>query len=312
MDNRSYSQTYNSNIIIGNYIILPRALVLPNNTLLVSQVGPDNNTWSLKAIDVPKYTDRDKGYFNTNINTTFPKINDNLIFSDIKNILINFYDPVKLSDGKLSIYYQPNGQEKNLRQSTTCTSTTAKCTLENDDKRVTVTVLDSVLSKSGGNYFIQVDNNFVKDRVHEEPLLGIKENIWKFKIKDGKTPYPIISSISGLLRLNVEGTEIYQSKSNERNEFFNALLDELAEKVILIPRERLRKESKEQIDHDSNLLLISITIDETKNHDEKDANTAMLDLKNMMINLDQTFIGQGDHTKYLDYTYGFNPKRKLL
>ncbi|GBB89883.1 hypothetical protein RclHR1_16700003 [Rhizophagus clarus] len=245
--------------------------------------------------------------FNTNIESTFPKINDNLTFSDITNISINFYDPVILSDGKLSIYCQPDGQEKILRQSTSCI-TPAQCTLDNDDKRVTVKVLDSVLSKSGGIYFIKVDNNFIKDKVYEEPLLGIKENIWKFTINGSETQYPIISSISGFLRLNVDGTEIYQSKSNERNEFFNALLDELAEEVILIPRERLSKDSREQIEPGSKLLLFSITIDEAKNHDEKDVNTAMLDLKNMMENSDQTFIGQGNYTKYLDSTFGFQPK----
>jgi hypothetical protein len=292
-------------------------LILPNNTILTRQDEPGNNTWVLKVIDVPKYTNRNTEYFNTNIESTIPKINDILKFSDIKNISINFYDPVKLSDGKLSIYYQLNDQRKILRQSTSCTGpTAAQCMLENDDKRVTVKVLDSVLSKSGGNYFIKVDNNFVKNKVYEEPLLGIKENVWKFTIEDSKIQYSIISSISGLLRLNEEGTDkIDRSKSNdERNEFFNALLGELAD-VILIPRERLSKDSKEQFDPDSKdkrLLIFSIKISEVKNRDEKDANTTMYDLKNMMVNRDQTFIGQGDYTKYLDSTFGFKPKRKLL
>ncbi|GBB88341.1 hypothetical protein RclHR1_01490022 [Rhizophagus clarus] len=290
-------------------------LILPNNTLLILQGVPDNNnTWALTVIDVPKYTNRNTEYFNTNIELTFPKINDYLKFSDIKNISINFYDPIKLSDGKLSIYYyQPNGQGKILlRQSTFFTSPTAQCTLDNDDKRVNVTVLDSVLSKSGGNYFIKVDTSFVKDRVYEEPLLGIKENVWKFTIKDSKMQYPIINSISGLLRLNVEGTnKIDELTSNERNDFFNALLGELAD-VILIPKDRLSKDSKEQVDHDSKdkKLLISIKINEVKSHDEKDVNTTMYDLKNMMANSDQTSIGQGDYTKYLDSTFGFQPKRK--
>ncbi|GBB95381.1 hypothetical protein RclHR1_02520016 [Rhizophagus clarus] len=155
-----------------------------------------------------------------------------------------------------------------------------------------------------------VDNNFVKDRVYGEPLLGIKENIWKFTIKNSETKYPIISSISGLLKLNVEGTDkIDRLKSNERTEFFNALLDELAD-VILIPKERLNKDSKEQFDPDSKdkKLLISIKINEVNNHDEKDVDTAMYDLRNMMANSDQTFIGQGDFTKYLDSTFGFKPK----
>src|SRR5207244_5727621 len=127
--------------------------------------------------------------------------------------------------------YQKYNQRKILRQSTSCTGTTVtQCTLENGDKRVIVKILDSTLSKSGGSYFVKVDNNFVKNRVYEEPLLGIKENIWYFTIENNNIPYPIISSTSGLFRLTVEGTnKIKNSSDGERKQLFITLLKELAD-----------------------------------------------------------------------------------
>jgi hypothetical protein len=286
-------------------------IILPNNTLLIPQIGL-GNTWELNVIDLPKFMDRDHGYFNTNVESTFPKINDSVKFSDTTNISIDFYDSVKVSDGKLSIY-QMYDQRQILRQSTSCIgATVTQCTLENDDKRVIVKLLDSTLSKSDGIYFVRVDNNFVKDRVHEEPLLGIKKDIWYFIIED-KIQYPIISSTSGLLRLTVEGTDKLKNLSNdERKQFFNTLLDELAD-VVLIPRERLSKNSKEQIDPDSKgkQLLISIKINEAKDHYEKDVDSVIQNLNNMMANSEQTLIGQGNTTQYLDSNFGFKPDRKL-
>ena len=74
-------------------------LMLSNNTLLTPLIRRNitNNTWELSVIDLHKLTDRDHGYSNTNTNikSTFPKINDSLKFSDITNISINFYDSVK-------------------------------------------------------------------------------------------------------------------------------------------------------------------------------------------------------------------------
>jgi len=184
--------------------------------------------------------------------------------------------------------------------------------LENNDKKVTVKVLNGALSKSG-TYFIEIDNKFVKDRVYDEHLLGIKENIWKFTIEDSKTQYPIISSKSGLLRLNVEGTvKITRLTNDKRNELFNTLLGELSD-VILIPKERLNKISKEQFDPNSKdrKLLISLKINEAKDHNEKDVDTIVQDISNMMTNSKQTLIEQGNITKYLDSTFGFKPNRKL-
>jgi hypothetical protein len=122
--------------------------------------------------------------------------------------------------------------------------------------------------------------------------------------------YTITSSTSGLLRLTVEGTNIIKNSSNdEKNQFFNTLLDELAE-AVLISRNRLSINGKKQIDPQSNdKLLININIDETKNPHEKDVNSVIQDINNMMSNNDQTLIGY-EKLSNLDFNYGFKPARK--
>ncbi|CAB4376640.1 unnamed protein product [Rhizophagus irregularis] len=278
--------------------------VLPNNTLLIAQMEY-NNTWGFNAIDIPKLTN-DNGYYNTNIESTFPEINST-IPSGITNTSINFYIPVTLSGGRLSIF-QTIGERKILRQSTSGT----QCILDNDNKRVIVNILNSTLSKSGGNYFIKIDSNFVKSRIYGEPLLGVREDTWNFIIEDKRYIYTITSSTTALLRLTVRGTNIIKNSTyDEKKHFVNTLLDELSD-AVQISRGRLRS-IKNQMDPNSNdgRLLININIEETKDPHEKDVNSVIQDINYMMSNNDQTPIGYGQLTN-LDFTYGFNPAPNYL
>ncbi|CAB4376667.1 unnamed protein product [Rhizophagus irregularis] len=281
--------------------------VLPNNTLLIAQIEY-NNTWRLHVIDLPKQTERGNGYFNTNIKSTYPEIHSS-INSDITNISIDFYKPVTLSsdvDGKILIY-QKIGQKIILRQKTFAT----QCKLDNDDTRVIIDILNSTFSKSGGIYFVKIENNFVKDRNYREPLLGVKENVWSFTIEDKKMTYTFTSSTTGLFRLTEKGTEYCEGLSDDKqNKFFDELLDELADAVQIL-RNRLSKYKNYQIDPNSNKskqkkFLISIKIEETKNEYEKDVDTVIKDISYMMSNNNQTPIGNYQ-LAYLDSNYGFNP-----
>ncbi|GBB88967.1 hypothetical protein RclHR1_01560003 [Rhizophagus clarus] len=288
------NQLLNANL---NYAHTP----LPNNTFLIAQME-HNNTWILNLIDLPKFTN-DGGYFNTNVESTYPAINS-LIPStdpDIKNISIDFRDPVTLSDGNLTIYKVDQGNI--LRQITPGT----RCTLVNDNTRVIINIINNTFGKSGGNYSITIGNNFVKSRIYGEPLLGVSGGIWNFEIEDKKYIYTITNPTSGLFRLTVEGTNILKhSSDDENNQFFNNLLDELAE-ALLISRNRLSKNNKNQIDPDSgDKLLISINIDETKDPYEKDVNSAIQDINTMMSFSSQTPIGYG-MLYNLDSTYNFKP-----
>jgi hypothetical protein len=158
--------------------------ILPNNTLLVPQFE-DGNYWQFLAIDLPKFfSDKDNGYLNINVEATFPAINETISLK-IPEISINFYNPVKLSNGKLSIYQVVDDQEYLLRQSIPHD----KFSIENDGKTLSAVVLESTFSVSKGNYFIKMDNNLVIDTAYGEPLLGIRENVWRFMTKEKKDPF---------------------------------------------------------------------------------------------------------------------------
>jgi hypothetical protein len=194
-----------------------------NNTLLVSQIET-NNSWKFLVIDLPKFAGNiDNGYSNLHVKSTVPAINS-FINSNISKISIDFYKPVELSNGKLSIY-QVISNKTYLRQ----LISSLKCSMENN-KTVIADVLESTFSASKGSYFVKMDNNFVKDRAYKEPLLGIRENVWKFITKEKSDTFS--PSTTGFLRLNSSGTQLFDNLSQEeRNNFFNTLLKELSDAV---------------------------------------------------------------------------------
>jgi hypothetical protein len=259
-----------------------------------------NNSWQFQVIDLPKFA-TDEGYSNTNVNATYPPVNSS-INSNIPKISIDFYKPVELSEGELSIY-QVIGDQNFLRQSTPA----VLCSIENNGKTVSADVLESTFSVSKGNYFIKVDNNFVRDRSYKEPLLGIRENIWSFITEEKKdTPS---HSVTALLRLTQDGTQLF----NQLTDFFDTLLRELSV-AVPVNRSRLTTDGKTQLDKSANgrQYLISIVIKETD--DEYDSNVVSIInfIDTMVKHKYQTLIGSGTVTRYLDESYGFKPSCEYL
>ncbi|CAG8524038.1 813_t:CDS:10 [Rhizophagus irregularis] len=279
--------------------------ILPNNTLLVSQVE-NSNSWQFQVIDLPKFDgNRDNGYFNLNVESTVPAIKTT-INPNIQNITINFYDPVELSNGLLSIY-QLIDNKPYLRQSISQSS----CKLENGGKTVNANILGSTFSVSNGNYFIKMDNGFVVDKSYKEPLLGIRDNVWNFNIEPKKDPFA--PSTTGLLRLSPEGTSYFDSLSQEQQtNFFNTLLNDLSN-AVPVPRPRLTSNEKTQLDLTVNekQYLISIGIKETNDENDLSVVTVVNNINTMVKNKAQTPIGSGMATRYLDQVYGFNPSPNL-
>ncbi|CAG8708201.1 19983_t:CDS:2, partial [Rhizophagus irregularis] len=288
--------------IVGNY------LILPNNTVLFSRIGMNSNSynsWNFDVIDVPKSVD-DNGYLNANIISTYPEINSSVGLG-INNISINYNHPIELSDGRLLIYQLLDDQTILLRQNISCTDDNSKCKIFNNNKNVIIQIFRFTFGISG-NYFIKIENNFVKDITYKEPLLGVGAHIWKFNFINEKE-YDITRSTSGLVRLTVPGTKYFQNLSiSDQDQFVDQLLNDIAE-TVQIQLSRLSKSNVNQIDPSSNQkqLLISIFIEETKNQDEKDVNTIIRDINDAIIYKDQTLIGMGDSTTYLDSNYGFVP-----
>ncbi|CAB4428016.1 unnamed protein product [Rhizophagus irregularis] len=280
--------------------------ILHNNTLLVSQLETDNS-WRFQVIDLPKVVgNKDKGYFNVKVESTYPAINST-IRPDIQNVKINFYDPVELSDGNLTIYQLIDNQPY-LRQYITKSS----CTVSIDGKTVIAKILDSTFSVFSGIYYIKMDNNFVRDKTYKESLLGIRDNIWNFNVKQKEVPFA--HSMNGLLRLTPEGTKYFDSLPQEnRSNFFNNLLNDLAD-VIPVPRSRLTSDEKTQLDLNVNekQYLISIGVEETRvDNDYLSVETVVNDINTMVKSKDLTSINNGQASKYLDQSYGFIPTLDL-
>ncbi|CAB5217332.1 unnamed protein product [Rhizophagus irregularis] len=279
--------------------------ILYNNTLLVSQLETDNS-WRFQVIDLPKFNgNKDKGYFNFdnfNVESTDPAINST-ISPDIQNVKINFYDPVELSDGNLTIYQLIDNQPY-LRQYITKSS----CTVSIDGKTVIAKILDSTFSVSGGIYYIKMDNNFVRDKTYKEFLLGIRDNIWNFNVKQKEVPFA--PSMNGLLRLTPEGTKYFDSLPQEqRSNFFNILLNDLSN-AIPVSRSRLTSNEKTQLDLSSvneKQYLISIGVEETRVDNDISVATVVNNTNTMVKSKDLTLINNGQASKYLDQSYGFIP-----
>lgn len=197
----AYGYTYSKDTGINNWSFLQPSitnasfiLILPNNTLLLPQPG-SNNSWSFFTADLsrltedcdPDFGDRDHDYSNFQVNTTNPQINST-ISTSTNNITITYFKPVELSSGNILIY-QVEDSGDILRQTVNGIASNNYCSISDDELTVTVKVIKSAFSKPGGKFYIKVDNNFVKDKAHREPLRGITENIWKFNTGKFITPH---------------------------------------------------------------------------------------------------------------------------
>jgi hypothetical protein len=156
-----------------------------------------------------------------------------------------------------------------------------------------------------------MDNNFVRDKTYKESLLGIRDNIWNFNVKQKEVPFA--PSMNGLLRLTPDGTKYFDRLSQKnRSDFFNNLLNDLA-KAIPVPRSRLTSDEKTQLDLSVNekQYLISIGVEETKvDNDYLSVETVFNNINTMVKSKDLTLINDGQASKYLDQSYGFIRTRK--
>jgi hypothetical protein len=114
------------------------------------------------------------------IETTRPAINE-VIDPSIKEIIIKYTIPVKLSTANVSIFQQSDDPSKPdlLRQ--TFSGDHKLCTVGSDNYTVHIPIFESTFSQPNSSYYVLVDNNFVISQERDEPLMGIiKKNIWTF------------------------------------------------------------------------------------------------------------------------------------
>ncbi|CAG8811447.1 22586_t:CDS:2, partial [Cetraspora pellucida] len=136
----------------------------------------------------------DSGYGNIHVKAAYPRIGSNKLAINYNEINITFQDPVSLANGNLYIY-QMSSQGDTTRR------------VVGADNVVTLYVYDSTFNVPGEQYYIQMDNNFVKNSISDEAILGINSYVWTGDHYDYQF---IIPAESGRLNTN-KHYQLYQS-----------------------------------------------------------------------------------------------------
>ncbi|CAG8508834.1 1876_t:CDS:10 [Dentiscutata erythropus] len=272
--------------------------ILPNNTMLVAQ-NESTTAWNLLTINLPHLGPfNDSGYGNLHVKSAYPSKGSNNLTLNYDVIYIIYQEPVLLSDGNLTIYQLDD--RINVRQ--TINSRTCQCNISGTT--VKINIFSSTFNYPGGNYCIQIDNNFVKN-AFGEPILGIQQNIWTFETATNESLENSNEDISGILRLTTEGTQYFQGlNDSEKHSFFYNLMHELTD---IIPTEvgRLGTNERNQFDPaDSTKILILFPIIGTNGSAKMSTDKIAKDLDQLIKNKAYTSISLGHNTKYLDETYG--------
>ncbi|KAG9291182.1 hypothetical protein G9A89_000601, partial [Geosiphon pyriformis] len=261
--------------------------ILSNNTFwAVTSVG---NNVTVYTKNLPSFLKKDTRYENPFINTTNPRINETIPFG-AREIKINYSVEIALSNNNISIY-QNNETEPILRQSISAKS--QYCHVDN--KTIRVDVFGSTFNQPDKDYFIVVDNNFVKDVQYNEA------------IKDGKESKHAATLI-GFLRLNTNFSDF--NKINNEREVFKTLENQLS---FTIPVERSRikiidhktdKSKSESVGREIIVLQIS------SKSGSKNPMEIAHDLNALIENKWFTPISTYSYTGFLDETFGFQVQRK--
>ncbi|GES74950.1 hypothetical protein GLOIN_2v1869233 [Rhizophagus clarus] len=284
--------------------------VLANNTLVMAQPIIGQN-WSLNTTDLYKIYE-DHGYQNILISNTYPSIGQNIIANEIHFLTITYTVPVVLSDGVITIF-QSNGISNPgiVRQIVNGLQNPGYITINNDT--VNVTIIESTFNSPGSTYYVMIENNFVSSLLYNEPLPGLSSNIWSFttspeeeKGQESKIKL-FFDSIYGMVRLTNDGTSYFNSlNSNQQNEFFNNLTQELANAVVVTSK-RITTNYKYVIDTESpsKQYLLSIKIEKPQVASDRETKLITNDLNAIIQNMIITVLASGSSSKYLESTYGF-------
>jgi len=154
-----------------------RSALLPNNTVVLTQQELPG-TWSLLVSDMPKFsTLPDNGYSNLHVQSTIPPIGTVITptsdrsTDSLNQVSITYSDKVELSEGAISVYLVQDGGNNVLRQYAPGTNT-KYCNITSDSLTVTFNIIPSTFSQQSSNYYIKVDNNFVRDKKNSRTTLG--------------------------------------------------------------------------------------------------------------------------------------------
>ncbi|GES92295.1 hypothetical protein GLOIN_2v1869233 [Rhizophagus clarus] len=283
--------------------------VLTNNTLVMAQPIVGQN-WSLITTDLYKVHE-DSGYNNLFISNTYPTIDQNITARETNFLTITYTIPIVLSNGTITIF-QSNGISNPgiVRQTINGLNNQKYVTTNNNT--VSVTIIESTFNNPGSTYYVTIENNFVSSQLYNEPLYGLSNNIWSFttfleeKEEESKIKQ-IFDGIYGKVKLTQNGTSHFNSlNSNQKNEFFNNLTQELANAVV-VATDRITTNYRFVIDTESSSkqYLLSIKIEKPQYASDRETDLIVKDLIAMIQNMDITVLASGNSSKYLESIYGY-------
>ncbi|RHZ58629.1 hypothetical protein Glove_372g76 [Diversispora epigaea] len=177
---------------------------------------------------------------------------------------------------------------------------------------ITITYYDPVELSDGYLWIYRINNIatqnvtrqfiFVPSKVSGEPLNGI--NIWNFtSIPKIEETYP--GTVSGVMRLNIEGTKYYENlNSTGKDNFISDLRTELS-KIIPINIEQLSPSVKNL----NQKIYISLKIQSSRS--KRSVKSIIDDLNDMIKYKRITAISLFPNTNYLDEDFGSVPKQNL-
>ncbi|CAJ0827226.1 3425_t:CDS:10, partial [Entrophospora sp. SA101] len=204
----SQSETYKNKSTITVYLLdddlkINSTLDLPNN-LTISSFLPEHLNFGMLL-------------HNNTFVAIIPNENDNknwqLISTEIKDILIHMltYDILRQSFSASSSY----------------------CKISDDKKSLNIRILTSTFNLANTSYYVIVDDDALKLSSTNHSLTGIRKNIWKFTTDNVAFQYS--DSANGIMRLNVEGTNLFNLDSTNKSEFNENLEKELANIIPINP-----------------------------------------------------------------------------
>ncbi|GBC21452.2 hypothetical protein GLOIN_2v1885764 [Rhizophagus irregularis DAOM 181602=DAOM 197198] len=258
---------------------------------------------------MPKLKNNRSSEFSPVIESAKPSINE-VIDPLIKEIMIKYTIPVKFSTANVSIFQKNDDKYKPdlLRQ--TLSGDSKLCIIGSDNHTVYIPIFESTFNQPNSTYYVLVENNFVISQERDEPLVGIRKNIWTLSTKPLKMAQHS-DSVTGLLRLNEEGSSKFLQMNHSI--FFKNMIQEFA-KVIPVTEQRLSTSGKWQYDPTfPKKVLLSFNIIEAKDDIiESSSHIIFNDLSTLINKKGFTALSFNEYTSLIDESAPFIMTRDYI
>ncbi|RIA81069.1 hypothetical protein C1645_837559 [Glomus cerebriforme] len=275
-----------------------------NGTIfLVSQ--EDDFSWKILSSNITELISNDL-YDNPNINSSYPTIDSKIPLLTTK-INITYNIPITISKNNISIYQNESGIPI-LRQSIPVNPSEI-FSISNDSKTLNINVLESTFNQPNANYYIVIEDNAVKDRISNQPIVGVEKNFWRFKT--GSINNDIFADDTfGLFSLTSEGTNYYNYLSkNDQSEFSSQLRIDLAN---AIPIDIKRLDNIQYYNFDKDKIILTLLIKSTTNANEINVYRVIKDLDILIRKKEITSISWFNTTNLIDSNFGFQQTRNYF